>query len=640
MQVTPSQIKERLLSNLESVLVHLFPNGRTVGHEFRVGSVNGEPGKKANNGGSLAVQLRGKPRGSWQDYAYAGDKDQRGDIMSLWAKCRGLSFKEAYPEMKVYVGFSHVEPVQRKPKPVVPKDGIARMTKDVRDYLVETRKIPPATLKKYKVRSHKRTSPFNDQFWLVPFIDSEGEPVMIKSTGIDKKAEGGKDIWTSDPYYTLWGWWLVGDNDREIVICEGEIDAMSLDAIGTNLPVLSLPNGVSNMEWIDNDWERLQMMERIWIVTDNDEPHPQSGVRPGEQCAKEITKRLGPARCRRVPIALGFNDVNEAWQSGDEHVLNWEDAWAGHAYTFDPPTIGGVEDFREAAHSRLSRQRFNKAENKFIWARVPFQFRNGEATVVSGYPGGGKSAWLYQTHAHEMWIGEIAFLCSFEIEPEAMIVELAHILLGKEPDAKELDEVMDWLTGKLFFYRRNKREKANLMEILADLDYAVQRFGCTRLAIDSLHFLARKEDYEAQDNVALQVTNFAKSRDVHCCLVCHSVVKKGEEIIPGMGMVEGSGGITKPIDNGVTIWRNIKKAEAILKAEEDNDMAKLNKAHAMHDGVMSFWKNRESGKLPRVKLWFDEEGKSYRLEREGESYHPLVESIPEQEGQEDFEGPF
>lgn len=634
MQITPQLIKERLLSNLESVLTHLFPAGKTVGGEFRIGDVHGNPGKKQNNGGSLAVQLRGKARGVWEDFAYPGDPDMKGDIMKLWAMSRGQTFKEAFPEMKVYCGFSHAEPIARKPKPVVPKDGIEKLTPEVKRYLVEERGIPPKTLKRYKIRAHKRPSQFNDHFWLAPFIDSEGEPVMIKSTGIEKKAEGGKDIWTSEPYYTLWGWWLVGDNDREIIITEGEIDAMSLDSIDPGLPVLSLPSGVSNMDWIENDWERLQMMERIWVVTDNDEPNKKSGLRPGEECAKTISKRLGPARVRRVPVPGPFKDVNQAIDSGDETFLNWHEAWQKHAYTFDPPTVGSVEEFRAEAHAKLTRQKLNKSENRFIWPNISFQFSNGKMTVISGYPHGGKSNWSYQTHAHEMYMGEPTFLCSFEIEPEEMIVEIGHIMMGHEPTDEELDRVIDFLIGKLYFFRRKKRDKTTLADLLADMDYVVQRFGVTRIVVDSLHFLAKKEDYEGQDKVSLELTNFAKSRDVSVCLICHSIIKKGEEIIPGMGMVEGSAGITKPIDNGITIWRNIKKAEAILKAEEDGDQAKLEKAYKMHDGVMSWWKNRETGKLPRIKMWFDEGGKSYRLKIDDEIYAPLAEKKALANGQE------
>lgn len=638
MQVTAALIKDRLLSNLESVLSHLFPNGKIKGHEFRVGSVDGEAGS------SLAVELRGNDRGAWQDFAFGNDPENRGDVIKLWCRAKNQTFKEAFPEMKRFCGFSNVEPIHRKPKPQPTKAGISKLTKEVHAYL-SNRGISDDTLKKYRIRSHRRRIDLRDprseessNFMLFPFIDSDGDPVMVKSTGITL-FDGKKNIWTSPPYYTLFGWWLVGDNDREIIVCEGEIDAMSLYQMNPGIPVLSLPSGVSNMDWIENDWEALQRFSKIYLVFDHDQPHPKTGLLAGEEGAREAAKRLGPARCMRIPIPGDLKDVNEVLLSGDERFVDWNTAWLPSGYTFDPPTIGGIEDYRSRAMARLIKQRQSAKENTFIWGSIPFQFRNSETTVISGYPHGGKSAWLYLTHTHEILNGEKWFMVSFEIEPEDMIVAVAHILMGREPTNSEFERVMDWLCGKLYFFRRNKREKTTLAELLADLDYSVQRFGCTRIAVDSLHFLARKEDYEGQDNVSLQLTNFSKSRDVHVALVCHSVIKKGEDIIPGMGMVEGSGGITKPIDNGVTIWRNPAKNEAIMKARDEANEANLKAAERLHDGIMKIWKNRETGKLTMAKLWFDGGGKSFRLQYSGDVYAPLAKEMADPQPRTDlFQG--
>jgi len=639
MHVTPSLVKERLISNLEGVLSHLLPNGKIRGHEFRVGSVLGEAGK--NNGGSLSVELNGNDRGCWQDFAFGNDPDNRGDIMKLWCRVRGHSFKEAFPEMKRFAGFTQIDIPRKKPKPIVAKIGIEKLSPEVHTYLNE-RGITDDTLRLYKIRSHLRRVNMRDEnsevrndFVMFPFLDTEGDAVMIKSTWIHL-LEGRKNIWTSKPYYTLWGWWLVDDDCREIAIIEGEYDAMSVHQLGpktedgSTIPCLSLPSGTSNMDWIGNDWERLQMFERIWLIFDDDDPHPKTGLVAGEEGARECSRRLGASRCRRVPIPGGFKDPNNLLTSGDDRFLEWS-SWVDHAYSFDPPTIASADEYRMEALARLARQKKLGEENNFIWKKIPFQFRNGECTVVSGYPGGGKSAWIYQTHVNEMIIGEKFFMCSFEIEPDDMILQTACILFGHEPDDKQLNQAIDWMVGKLYFYRVDTTKKIELMEILADLDYAVQRFGCTRLVIDSLHFIARKEDYELQDKVALETTKFAKSRDVHVALVAHSIIKKGEEIIPGISMVEGSGGITKPIDNGITIWRNSKKSDAILKAEEQEDEEKLKKAHEMHDGVMKFWKHRLTGRYPQVKMWFDPDGKSFRLKRDDEVYAPFAEPVADEE---------
>ena len=92
-----------------------------------------------------------------------------------------------------------------------PKDVVARINAEaikVINGIVKTGDIP------------KGTKP--NQF--TSAADNYGYALGIMKKDGTKKAM--KDIWTTEPFYTLWGWWLVQPSDRRIVICEGEIDAM------------------------------------------------------------------------------------------------------------------------------------------------------------------------------------------------------------------------------------------------------------------------------------------------------------------------------------------------------------------------------------------------------------------------------
>ncbi len=63
-----------LLAQRIAELAHqLFPNGRREGHEWRVGSLSGEPGT------SLGVRLTGSKAGWWKDFS----TDEGGDALSL-----------------------------------------------------------------------------------------------------------------------------------------------------------------------------------------------------------------------------------------------------------------------------------------------------------------------------------------------------------------------------------------------------------------------------------------------------------------------------------------------------------------------------------------------------------------------------
>ena len=119
----------------------------------------------------------------------------------------------------------------------------------------EGRCIMQTALDAYKVGQQGDTIVF-------PFFSPDGELELVKYRDLEnEKQTGKKKIWSNeDPEYHLWGWQAIDDDTREVVICEGEIDALTWFQQG--VPALSVPNGggKGNKQtiWIDNDYERLQ----------------------------------------------------------------------------------------------------------------------------------------------------------------------------------------------------------------------------------------------------------------------------------------------------------------------------------------------------------------------------------------------
>lgn len=72
-------IRARLLDQLESVLIYLFPHGKRRGTQFFVGNLQGDPGD------SLVIELDGSKRDLWIDFATG----ESGDVLALWASVRG-----------------------------------------------------------------------------------------------------------------------------------------------------------------------------------------------------------------------------------------------------------------------------------------------------------------------------------------------------------------------------------------------------------------------------------------------------------------------------------------------------------------------------------------------------------------------
>jgi len=625
-------VKERLLSNVESVCFYLFPKGKVRGHEFLIGSPAGEEGS------SMTINLRGDKKGVWRDHATMTDK---GDIFDLWCAAKGQTFKEAFPEICRYAGISNIE--RPKPKPRPPKPELVDVhpmsgTPELK-YLQEKRGLHPNTLKTYRVRTHRRPSEHNENFVCFQYTDSEGEPTMLKSTGIKPTKEGKKDIWTTQPFYTLWGWWNVKPSDRAIIITEGEYDAMSVHQLDPGMPVLSLPSGCSNMDWIENDYDALMRLEKIYVMTDRDEPHPKTGLRPGEEAARVICKRLGLARCYRLLPPEPFKDANDALVNSEPGQLEVS-AWIARAFSYDPPTLRSAGAFREEVKNRLRRERNEDAVNTFVFPDFPFQLRDGECSLCQGYPGHGKSELTYQVFLHEMASGHKTCVGSAEIGPDEMIVNLATQFLGKKPDEHEVDRAIDWLDGRLWFFSNKDDEMKTWAPVFEDFRYAAQRFGCTRFVIDSLMFFVRKDDYEGQDQFAKACRNFTRANtDAHLWLLAHSAIKKGEDKIPAMSDVLGSAGILAPFNNVLTVWRNVEKEEKTNIARETNDTTKIEELSKLHDGLLLVCKQRRTGKRPRTKLWFDNPSKSFRT-KQADIVPPVADTAPTLPLKQDDDQPF
>lgn len=595
-------LKQKLLNQLPGVLSHLLPNGKEIHNRFHVGNIEGDEGK------SLHVELSGDKAGLWTDRSIQGSG---GDIFDLWMKVKGLTFVHALDDIRKYLGITEVQRIRKEKPQGFGQNPIGRILgSSVHSYL-NNRGLNDDTLKRYRIRRHPDE---NQDAIAFRYWTSENVEGWVKYCSIHRDEKGKKKIWSTKPYPTLWGWWMVTPHDRSIIITEGEIDAMTVYQMEPGIPVLSMHSGASNLNWIDNDYDRLQQFETIYILTDRDEA--------GNASAEEVSKRLGMTRVARVPVPSPYNDPNEAWNSGDETLLDWNN-WSKNATYFTPPSLRTPKAYLKDAHSILDKTKKEKDENDFVFEDMPIRYRDGETTIITGEPGHGKSDFLYQSHLHEMKIGKRVMICSLEIPPAKMLTILCQQLQGKVPGHEELDMQVDWLNDRMVYHSgvspRGPHYPLSTKELLDDMEYAYRRFGVTRFIIDSLHFLVGKEDYEAQDTFTRELQQFDLAHDTHTALVAHANLKgRKDGSIPGRHDVEGSGGMIKPIDNGITIWRHEKKQDKI----EDPDKYEITPEQAMdlHDGIIKVWKQRESGDHFQRKIWFDRESRTFRTRLNGQKH--------------------
>jgi twinkle protein len=348
-------IKKALADNALSVAQYLLPNGVKETSEWRCGSVSGEKGK------SLGVHLTGAKAGVWADF----QSGEGGDLLDLWRLSRRVSLVEALKEASDWLGLVQPAPSfeqkrsfarPQKPKCAPPRD-------KVKDYLSEVRNIPGHVLDAYQIGEQGDTIIF-------PFLLPDGVLAMAKAR---KAEDGAKPKPTAtNCEHVLFGWQAIPANARDVVLTEGEIDALSWAAYG--FPA-------KKQQWIESEFDRMARFERIYLAMDMD--------KPGDEAALEIASRLGHHRCFRVETP--HKDGNACLMEGVAKSVM--ESAIKKAVPMDPEGLRRPMHFvDDVIHL------FWPADGEHVGYRTPYGklgtkllFRPAEMTLWSGASGAGKS---------------------------------------------------------------------------------------------------------------------------------------------------------------------------------------------------------------------------------------------------------
>lgn len=579
--MTPREISQRLARDAEGVCAMLLPNGKREGHEWRVGSVQGERGQ------SLGVHLAGEKAGVWRDFS----ADHGGDLLDLWRETRGLSLADAIRQAKAHLGIQDGMPLEghRKPykRPERPRCHTPKGS--ARQWLTGARGLSEHAIAAYRVAE-------DGDFVVFPSL-RDGELVRWKKRHIADKhrVETSKD---SEP--VLFGWQAIPEGAREVVVCEGEIDALSWWDLGH--PALSVPNGASGLNWIEAEFEHLARFDTIWLCLDADEP--------GQKNVAKIAERLGRERVRNV-LLQGVKDGNELLLSCPSGTV--VQAYFDGARTFDPDELRPVTHYRDTVVQILAGQAQELAGYRTPWEKVGdrFRVRPSEVTVLAGENFSGKSEAVGHFAADIMHQGERVCVASLEMNPETWLARLAQ-QAGCVPVGHATPEyagqIVDWMAGKLWVFGVVGTSKVDRM--LEVFSYAVRRYGIWLFVIDNLQKCGlADDDYNGQKALVDRLTDFAKEHRVHVILVHH--LNKSDDESPGTkSRVKGSGGITDMADNVVIWWRNrAKEREIESAAGQGHEIGE--ELRGKPDAMMVVEKQRNGGDCPKVLLWFDRRSHQY-----------------------------
>lgn len=556
----------------------LLPNGRKEGSEWRVGSLGGEKGQ------SLGVCIAGAKAGVWNDFQ-SGDGGK--DLIDLWAAVKGVSLSEALQEARAYLGVTrpaaYNEPKRAYTRP--PKPQCKAPQGRVLDYLREDRNIPAEVIDRYRVAAQ------GDDI-IFPFLLPDGVLALAKAR---PAVDGGKPKPTAancEPI--LFGWQAVPRDAREVIITEGEIDALSWAAYG--FAAMSVPfggGGGNKQQWIESEFDRLDRFERIYISTDMD--------KPGDEAADEISARLGRHRCLRVRLPL--KDANACRVEG--YSAEQMRQFLAEAQNLDPEGLRKASDYLDDLTSI-----FMPDDGKAPGYGTPFSklsgklyFRPADLTVWTGASGAGKSQVLSHCIVHWIDQGSRVCLSSLEMSPVQTLRRMVKQAGAVEsPTDRFIGEALTWMDQGLLLYE--KVGKAGVDSLLEVFDYARAKYGCDQFVIDSLMRLGiASDDYNGQETAVFKLVDWTVAHKVHVHLVAHA--RKGErgDGPPATEDIKGGMEIGGNAANIISIWRNRKHEEAVQAAASDDERAELEEKPGV---ILNVAKQRNGDFEGKIGLWFDQ----------------------------------
>ena len=521
-----------------------------------------------------------------------------GDIFEWIMRRQGLSFPQALVLAANYAGISVDEPARRIYQP----PEVREAAKSVRGsfepekyraltegsaalcYLTEQRRLPAALLADYSVGetvdglayafAYKwrpanwptNRKPFTEFCKVVKVERPEGKKVEWRDP------KGGKNI--------LFGMCspkveAAVPSGGELVICEGEIDAVTWAQYGH--AAVSVPGGAKYTGWIDLCWDWLQRFGKIHISFDEDTA--------GRMKVVEIVTRLGMARTDIIRLPLRgeknedrFKDINECLQAGvspdaiAQCVLEPE--------ILKPAKLKSIYEFEKEIWNKFHPEGTDQIGLTLPWGNyhgssLPFRFRYGEVTVWTGFNKHGKSEVLNHCMVDLCWQGDRALICSLEVQsPETYrklirMTQARRNVCSPEDKAQFRERCLKPLAQKIWVY--DAVGNADIEDVLAVMLYAYQRFGCRQFVLDSLMRFSGldgegQDIWNAQKAFMDRLVDFARTYNVHIHLVAHSKKpndRRGEAIIPRRYDVMGSSYITNLAFNVIVVWRNRAKQDKL-----------------------------------------------------------------------------
>jgi twinkle protein len=392
----------------------------------------------------------------------------------------------------------------------------------------------------------------------------------------------------------------------DIIIVEGEIDKLSLEMAGFR-NVVSVPDGAPQLvkddvpdpeedtkfSYVWNTRDYFKNAEKIILAVDSDVQ--------GQALAEELARRYGKAKCWKVRWPT-LNDV-ECKDANDTLTAHGPDVLREcieMAMPYPLKSLHDVDAF-DPGNIRLFRSEVEKVYSTG-WIDVDeyFKIRPGEFSVVTGFPGSGKSQFIdaLLVNLANLHGWRFAF-CSFETPPARHMATLAELHLGKPfwPNTAnrmtegELRDSHKWMKNHFYFITAED-EIPTIDWILETAQQAVLRYGIKGLVIDPYNEIESKRpagmtETEWVSLVIAKVKRFAQAHGVHVWFIAHpsKPMKKKDGTTADVTLydISGSSHWNNKADVGIVVNRDVGETHIDVRKVRFKEVGHIGEVRLNYD---------------------------------------------------------
>lgn len=352
-------------------------------------------------------------------------------------------------------------------------------------------------------------------------------------------------------------------DSEECIICEGEMDALSIHEAGlTN--VISVPAGANrNLTWLDSCMETYFDNKKVIIIaSDND--------KNGTILKNELIRRFGAYRCKVVEYGEGCKDSNDHIVKYGKDSLKQAILGAIEVKVEGVFTMADIEQNLDVLY-RDGLQQGNTIGHANFDCLCSFITKM--LCVITGIPSYGKSEWLDE------------MVCRLNIRYGW---KFAYFSPENEPLELHSSKLIERLTGERFtgmstvnYNMAKKHINDNFYFVIPSDDFSldsilnlalvvVRKYGIKGLVIDPFNYIERQSDSKEKDTeqinkILAKLKRFAKNNDIIIFLVAHPTKlirnKDGFYDAPDLYSISGSANFNNRADFGLCVHRHFGEDE-------------------------------------------------------------------------------